>query len=129
MLPFEIELRNGPPVYEQIALAAKKAILGGRMKADDAFPSVRAISRELKVNPNTVQKVVAQLQREGFLEVRPGVGTVVRQPDRTDPAARAALLGEDLEALAVRARELGLTLDELTENLSTHWEKLSHDKT
>jgi GntR family transcriptional regulator len=127
MLPFEVELRNGPPVYEQIVLAAKKAILGGRMQPDDPFPSVRAISREVKVNPNTVQKVVAQLQREGFLDVRPGVGTVVRRPDRADPVARAALLGEDLEAVAVRARELGLTLEELTETLSTHWENLSHD--
>jgi GntR family transcriptional regulator len=127
MLPFEIELRNGPPVYEQIALAAKKAILGGLMQPDDPFPSVRAISREVKVNPNTVQKVVAQLRREGFLEVRPGVGTVVRQPDRIDPAAREALLGEDLEALAVRARELGLPLEDLTRALAEHWENLSHD--
>lgn len=127
MLPFEIELRNGPPVYEQIVLAAKKAILGGRMQPDDAFPSVRAISREVKVNPNTVQKVVAQLRREGFLEVRPGVGTVVRRPDRVDPAAREALLGGDLENLAVRARELGLSLHDLNESLTKHWEELSHD--
>ena len=127
MLPFEIELRNGPPVYEQIALAAKKAILAGHLQPDDPFPSVRTISREVKVNPNTVQKVVAQLQREGFLEVRPGVGTVVRRPDRVDPAARAALLGDDLEALTVRARELGLSLDDLLNGFTKHWEKLSHD--
>ena len=127
MLPFEIELRNGPPVYEQIVLAAKKAILAGRMRPDDAFPSVRAISREIKVNPNTVQKVVAQLQREGFLEVKPGVGTVVRRPDRADPVARAALLGEDLETLAVRAHELSVDLQTLTDALTEHWEKLSHE--
>ena len=127
MLPFEIEIRNGTPVHEQIALAAKKAVLAGRMNPGDAFPSVRAISRALRVNPNTVQKVVTRLQHEGFLEVRPGVGTIVREPDRTDPAACTALLGPDLEALAVRARELSLSLDQLIHALSNHWEKLSHE--
>ena len=45
------------------------------MRPGDPFPSVRALSRELKVNPNTAHKAIAQLVQEGLIEVRVGVGT------------------------------------------------------
>ena len=89
MLPFEIEIRNGTPVYEQIALAAKKAILAGRMKPDDAFPSVRAISRALRVNPNTVQRAYDELAREGLIYARRGKGLFVAEEGAVAAQTRA----------------------------------------
>ena len=59
MLPFLIELGAGAPIYEQIVEAVRRAVASGRLKEGDRFPSVRAISAELRVNPNTVQKAVA----------------------------------------------------------------------
>src|SRR5436305_974798 len=53
MLPFSIDLKAGLPVAEQILFAVKKAVVGGQLVAGDKFPSVRVLSQELKINPNT----------------------------------------------------------------------------
>ena len=58
MLPFSVILRPGFPPYEEIVYSVKKAIATGRLTAGTRFPSVRAMSRELKLNPNTCQKAV-----------------------------------------------------------------------
>lgn len=127
MLPFEIRLRNGPPVYEQLLYAARKAVVSGRLVPGDPFPSVRVISRALKVNPNTVQKAIGLLKKDGYLEVQPGVGTVVARPTYRDPEQKAALLGESLEALVLRAKELDVARDELMNAIGEHWERLDHE--
>ena len=72
MIPFRVQFRPGLPLYEQVVYAATKAMLSGRMRPGDAFPSVRALSRELKINPNTAHKVITQLIAAGLLESRPG---------------------------------------------------------
>ena len=77
MLPFDVELRGGESPYRQIVYAATKAIVSGELAPGDPFPSVRELSQALKINPNTGQKVIAELTRDGLLEVRPGIGTVV----------------------------------------------------
>jgi GntR family transcriptional regulator len=113
----------GISLYEQVVYAAKKAIVSGQMRAGDAFPSVRALSKALKINPNTAHKVVSSLLTEGLLEVRPGVGTVVVVPTST-AADRSSLLKHDLEQLVVDAKQLGLGLDDVTRALASHWNHL-----
>jgi GntR family transcriptional regulator len=56
MLPFSIDLRPGLPVAEQILFAVKKAVVGGQLRPGDRFPSVRVLSQELKINPNTAHR-------------------------------------------------------------------------
>jgi GntR family transcriptional regulator len=124
MLPFEITLKHGTPVYEQVLYAAKKAIVSGQLKAGDAFPSVRTISKELTVNPNTVQKAISIMKREGFLEVQPGIGTVVTRPTHANPEQRADLLEGELEGLVVKAKELSVPLDEVIKAMRKHWKEL-----
>ena len=124
MLPFDINLKRGTPVYEQVLYAAKKAIVSGQLEPGDAFPSVRTISRELKVNPNTIQKAVTILKREGFLEVQPGVGTMVTRPVTTRPENRSELLGHELEALVVKAKEFSLGKEEVIKAIRKHWREL-----
>lgn len=124
MLPFDITLKRGTPVYEQVLYASKKAIVSGQLSDGDAFPSVRAISKELKVNPNTVQKAVSILKREGFLEVQPGVGTVVSTPTHSTPEQREDLLDGELEALVLKAKELSVPLDEVIKAIRKHWKEL-----
>ena len=77
MIPFRIAFQPGISLYEQVVYAAKKAMISGQMRPGDPFPSVRALSKELKINPNTAHKVVTHLVNEGLLEVNPGLGTVV----------------------------------------------------
>ena len=87
MIPFRLVFEPGISLYEQAAYAAKKAIISGQMRPGDPFPSVRALSTALKINPNTAHKVIGHLIAEGLLEVRPGTGTVVGSRSSTAPSA------------------------------------------
>ncbi|MBI5766337.1 MAG: GntR family transcriptional regulator [Verrucomicrobia bacterium] len=124
MLPFSIELRPGLPVAEQILFAVKKAVVAGQLRPGDKFPSVRVLSQELKVNPNTAHKVVAALVAEGVLVTTPAIGSVVAEREAGGRAEKAELLGAELERVVVEAKKLGLTLAEVQAGLGAHWKKL-----
>jgi GntR family transcriptional regulator len=124
VLPFSIELKSGLPVAEQILFAVKKAVVGGQLQPGDKFPSVRVLSQELKVNPNTAHKVVAALVAEGVLITTPAVGSVVAEREMGGRRERAELLGADVERLVVEAKKLGLELDDVQASIEAHWKKL-----
>ena len=124
MIPFRVTFKAGVSLYEQVVYAAKKALVSGQMAPGDAFPSVRAISAELKINPNTAHKVITQLLNEGLLEVLPGTGTVVAQPPASTAAERSRLLANEVEQLVVEAKKLGMELRDVTRALADHWERL-----
>ena len=128
MIPFRVTFQPGSSLYEQVVYAAKKALLSGQLRPGDAFPSVRALSTALKINPNTAHKVVTHLLNEGLLEVMPGTGTVVAQPPASTAAERARLLEHEVEQLAVEAKQLGMSLEEVTESLADHWRRLEKRK-
>lgn len=125
MLPFRVDFHSGEPVYEQVMFAAKKAILSGHLSAGARFPSVRSLSQELKINPNTAHKVVQALTVEGFLTVQPGVGTVVAPPVSGSADERSQLLSRDAERLVIEASRLGLSEDQLLAAVRKHWRKIS----
>jgi GntR family transcriptional regulator len=125
MFPFHVQIKPGVPVYEQVIYAVQKAVLKGQLKPGARFPSVRQLSQELRINPNTAHKIVAHLASEGLLQVQPGIGTVVQKPPRASSEDRSALLKEDLEHLVVEAKGLSITLSEITRALEQHWEKIS----
>lgn len=124
MIPFHVSFEPGVPLYEQVIYAAWKAVLSGRMRPRDPFPSVRALSKALKINPNTAHKVIAQLISEGLIEVHPGLGTVVAERAASSAAKRGNLLKNELEQVVVEALRLGLDLDKVTEALRQHWRRL-----
>ncbi len=124
MLPFTIELKPGLPVAEQILFAVRKAVVAGQLRAGDKFPSVRVLSQELKINPNTAHKVVATLVAEGVLVTTPAVGSVVAQREPGGRKERAELLGAEVEWLVVEAKRLGLGLEDVTAALAAHWKRL-----
>jgi GntR family transcriptional regulator len=128
VIPLQFTFQSGTPVHEQVAFAARKAIVSGKFRSGDAFPSVRSLSRELKIHANTAQKVIAQLQQEGLLEVRPGIGTVVAQPPRQARSVRVRLLNPATEQLAVEAMRLGLTLEDLQKLVADNWRALCHQE-
>lgn len=121
MLPFPVSVEPGESPVKQVVFAASKAILAGVMRAGDPFPSVREISEELKLHPNTVQKVVQELVREGFLVVRPGVGTVVTQGPKAPDDERRRALRDSVEQIVVDARRLGLDCAALVDEVETTW--------
>ncbi len=125
MLPFAISLQSGQPVSEQVVYAVKRAVVAGLLRPGDAFPSVRALSQELRINPNTAHKIVAALTAEGLLEVRPGIGTLVAEAPAATREQRRQLLQDEVEALVVEARKYGLDLSDVQDALARQWKKLS----
>ena len=126
MLPFPMEFKPGAPIYEQLVYAVEKAIVSGHLRPGDPFPSVRKLSQELLISPNTAQKAVAHLVDKKLLEIRPGIGATVAAPTgRVDLERKDAVLNEGIEQLLVRAKQLKITRDELIEAVKTHWEQLS----
>jgi GntR family transcriptional regulator len=79
VLPFSIALKPGLPITEQVIFAVKKAVVAGQLKPGQAFPSVRIVSQELQINPNTAHKIVAALVAQGVLVTTPAVGSVVAE--------------------------------------------------
>jgi GntR family transcriptional regulator len=126
MIPFRLIFEPGIPVHEQATFAAKKAMMSGQLRPGEPFPSVRALSKALKINPNTAHKVITQLTIEGLLEVRPGIGTVVARRPVSSRADRRRLLGREVEQLTVEAKKLGLSLDEVQTSVAEHWRQLDY---
>lgn len=129
VIPFRVQLRPGVSLYEQIVYASKRAMVAGQLRPGDTFPSVRTLSKELKINPNTAAKIVAHLVSEGLLETRPGIGTVVASLPDSTRKERTQLLGQQIEELVVEAKRLGIGLEETVASVSSHWQRLSREDT
>jgi GntR family transcriptional regulator len=124
VIPFRLVFQPGVSLCEQVVYAVKRAIVSGQMRPGDAFPSVRVLSKELKINPNTAHKAVTELISEGLLEVRVGVGTVVASLPASTAPERSRLLKQELEQLVVEAKKLGMELDDVVQALAQHWKRL-----
>jgi DNA-binding transcriptional regulator YhcF (GntR family) len=128
MIPLRLAFRPGTSLYEQVVYAAKKAVISGQLRPGDSFPSVRSLSKELKINPNTAHKVITHLVAEGLLEVLPGTGTVVAPLPQSSAAERTELLENEIEQLVVEAKKLRLGLDAVLATVSRHWKRLSGER-
>jgi GntR family transcriptional regulator len=124
VIPFRLTFQPGVSLCEQVVYAAKKAVISGQMRPGDAFPSVRALSKALKINPNTAHKVITHLTDEGLLAVKPGIGTIIAERSPSDPVERGNLLKHELEQLVVEAKRVGLSLEDVTAAIAYHWTQL-----
>ncbi|HMC18196.1 MAG TPA: GntR family transcriptional regulator [Gemmatimonadales bacterium] len=106
--------RSPIPLYEQIANRVRLAVASGELRPAAALPSVRQLATELRVNPATVVQAYRDLEGEGFVEMRQGAGTFVRevapQARARERARQAAALVRELLAQAAR---LGVSRQEL----------------
>jgi len=127
VIPFRIQLRPGVPISEQIIYAAKRAIVSGQLQPGDPFPSVRVLSREAHINPNTAHKVITTLLSDSLIESRPGIGTVVAALPGATQRARRDLLTSQIEPLIVEAKLLGLTKEAVLEAVAEHFHSLDHN--
>src|SRR6202789_13593 len=124
MVPFRITFRAGVSIFEQVVYASIKAMVSGQLRPGDPFPSVRALSKELKINRNTAHKIVAHLVNEGLLETRPGIGTVGAVLPDSSRKERTQLLGYEIEELVVEAKRMGIERDDMLASITAHWQRL-----
>ena len=124
-IPFTVAFRPGTSLSDQIIFAVKKALVSGLLRPGDRFPSVRALSQDLRINPNTAHKATASLVAEGLLVVDPGVGMLVGQIPPGSTEDRGELLGAEVEHLVVQSKALRLSLSEVQEAIATQWKALT----
>jgi GntR family transcriptional regulator len=118
----QIDARDSTPIYAQIERALRAAIAAGRLAAGDQLPTVRQLAVDLQVNANTVARVYADLERQGVLETRRGVGSfVLASPTKARPPSEHA---RRLRAFATRvladATAAGFTAAEVIAQLDAH---------
>src|SRR5262245_40543725 len=111
-MEFRIEPASRTPIYRQLVAQIREAVARGRLKPDERLPSVRDLSRQLVINPNTVARVYTELERDGVLNTRPGLGVFVAQP-KTDLTRRARKdrLTALVDGLLTEAVHLGFAAD------------------
>lgn len=105
-----LEPGSGMPAYAQLVLQVRRAVLRGALRPGDRLPPARQVVADLAINPNTVLKAYAQLEKEGIAYSRAGLGTFIA--DTAPPAVAPAIqmrLGPALDAWMARARDAGLS--------------------
>jgi GntR family transcriptional regulator len=112
-MQFQCDTTSRTPIYRQLIEQVRSAVARGRLEPGERLPSVRQLSRELVVNPNTIARAYTELEREGTLITQQGRGVFVAEP-RSDltKRARQKQLEERLEQLIVDAVHLGFTAEE-----------------
>ena len=121
VLPFSITIRPERPLHDQIVFAITKAVITAQLQPGDRFPSVRVLSQELKINPNTAMRVVATLVERGLLDAHPGVGTTVAAWRPETGVGRRAVLADQVERLVVDAKRLGFDLSDVLDAVRKEW--------
>jgi GntR family transcriptional regulator len=125
MPTFVVDSNSATPIYAQLDRSIRTAIATGELAVGVQLPTVRQLAVDLAVNANTVARVYAQLERDGMLETRRGVGTFVRESP--SPQAARAHRERELRELIQRfvgdAALLGFTLPELISQLRNEEKK------
>ncbi|MFI1439108.1 GntR family transcriptional regulator [Streptomyces fructofermentans] len=120
---FRIDRRNGIAAYQQIVQQTKQALRLGVLTPGDRLPTAKEVAETCAINPNTTFKAYRELEREGLVELRAGLGTFVRRSlARPQAGANSQLRGE-LEGWMARAREAGLERDDVSALVASVLEK------
>ncbi|MFC7678190.1 GntR family transcriptional regulator [Paenibacillus sp. GCM10028914] len=102
-----IEFDNNLPIYLQIMNYLKREIVRGSLQPGDKIPSVRELAADLQINPNTVQRTFQELEREGIVETRRGLGRYVTSEGSKIMTIKKEMAGELLEHFIRGMQELG----------------------
>jgi GntR family transcriptional regulator len=116
---FSIDPASRLPICRQLTVQIREAIARGRLQPQERLPSVRELSRTLVVNPNTIARVYTDLEREGIVHTRPGLGVfVARVGNDLSRKPRRERLREAADLLLTEAVHLGFTAEEVRASLS-----------
>jgi GntR family transcriptional regulator len=110
---FELDLRSRLPLYEQLVERFKELIINEVLKADEQLPSVRVLSTEITMNPNTIQKAYKELEFQGYIYSIKGKGSFVTPAAHVPSNEKLKKIKEELIKLLSEAMYIGVSRDEL----------------
>ncbi len=119
MIEFHLDGRSPVATYKQLVQQVRQALRVGLLDPGDQLPRVREVAESLAINRNTVLKAYRELEHEGLVEGRPGLGTFVLRSLAGPSLASQAGLRRDLEAWLVRARAAGLDQEDVVALVET----------
>jgi GntR family transcriptional regulator len=114
LIQFHLDQKSGIPFYVQLVQQVRQALLFGMLKAGDRLPTVKEVVAQVAINPNTVLRAYRDLEHDGIVVSRPGLGTFVSATPPTSMARdQYRSVRADLERSIRKARALGLDEDTL----------------
>ncbi|MFJ6985579.1 MULTISPECIES: GntR family transcriptional regulator [unclassified Streptomyces] len=122
-MEFRIERHSGVAAYQQIAQQVRQALRLGHLSPGDKLPTAAQVVATTAINPNTVFKAYRELEREGLVDSRQGVGTFVRRSLVRPGAAGGSPLREELRTWMTQAREAGLDREDVAALLAAELEE------
>jgi GntR family transcriptional regulator len=108
VIEFHLDARSGVAPYMQLIHQVRQALRLGLLRQGDQLPKVKDVVAGLAINPNTVLKAYRELEYEGLVAARPGIGTFVTGTLNGVPQAAHAPLRRDLQRWLAKARRAGL---------------------
>lgn len=111
-----IDYRDTRPIYEQVVEKFKMLILRGVLHPNDKIPSVRNLAVDLSINPNTIQRAYAELERQGYIFTVKGRGNFVADNRKLLDQYRVQLFAS-LRELCQTAFAVGITEEEIIQNI------------
>ena len=115
-----IDYQDRRPLYEQIVEKFKMLIMRGVLEADTRMPSVRSLAADLSINPNTIQRAYAELERQGFIYPVKGRGNFI-SPDLKVKEERWKEYQQRLGKMLREGKEMGLEKDRILELTEEVW--------
>ncbi len=107
-----LDYRDRRPIYEQIVERFQELMMSGGLEQDAQLPSVRSLAMDLSINPNTIQRAYAELERKGYIYSVKGKGSFVADNSALKDTRRQAVLQKQ-EAAALEAAGLGIEKETL----------------
>jgi len=117
-----LDMSDKRPIYEQIVDTYKNQIALGILKPDEKLPSVRQLAVEMSINPNTIQKAYAELERSGFIYTVKGRGNFAADISDMLPI-RQKKYYENLDSVLSQAERFSLKGEEVIEHVKTYFIK------
>lgn len=123
-MQFRIETASRQPIYLQLVQQIREGVARGDLETGEKLPSVRQLSRDLLVNPNTIARAYTELEREGVLIGRQGLGLFVAEiKSELTRSAREKRLKDSLDQWLTEAVHLGFNGDEVLKIVSQRVER------
>lgn len=113
MIVYRVDRSSGVPAYVQIVMQTKRALRLGQLQTGDRLPTAKEVVAELAINPNTVLKAYRELESEGLVEPRAGLGTFVTRSLAKPGMVEAEVLRTQLQRWIRDAHDAGLEREDL----------------
>ena len=115
-----LDYKDTRPIYEQVVDRIQKLILSGVLEPDSKMPSVRSLAMELSINPNTIQRAYAELERLGFIYTIRGRGNFVAYNEDLTSMKKEEIC-KKIGALMQEAKESGISYEEILAWIREHY--------